>query len=934
MVDAERLTTTRSNLADVVRLWTHALRLQPDCDAPPADWVRVLGYEAVEPDLPVLTLSVPAKRIVPGSDEVPSFDEASSPRVMPSPDVALPADTPQPTGTMQRTDTRQRTDSTQRTDATRSQPTLHVRNTPRLRASILAVVAADFERVSELLTEEERLEVLSPLAPEDYEPLHRGMTTPWQPLAPRSRWWPALRQFTPQLRAGTDMSRLVRDFARVWQSRRLPQLLRRGHFHRLLVFRDARKCMHPYARDFRVAWAQLCAQPQASGQQMKPFHGLPPPVPDGVDAVLLLSDLGLSSAAGIADEWVAWARGMAVRGVAVQAWLPVSAQAVPSALARVLPCMPWHERSTFRICRGSTRRGVGNSGAVSEEFLMAKFWPQLAIAQCIEPALLRRVRLLVGGQARPEWESMLWRESAQHLAGEQVIQLRPERVTAWRHAFATLSPQLQLQIWHTFTAQHAHLPRSTLAMERLIWAAYAAPAAVAQVELELAQAEDWLRRLAAQEAVNSNAHWQAAQAGQEHALHAAFLHGLVLRNRLDPVFTRDYSKQYAPLAVAVGRMGQGVGVADQDWLQALPSTLQEVDQLPWSLQLHHGSHGVFIEKWVNRSLPDELLSSQTPQLLQLLPQAIRSSAIWHAYGHIPQLLGLKHSACPGELCFHDEQGIHRLQLDNLRRASWQHALGCDSYGVFCEVDIKDIRLRFRYIPPGTFLQGSPEGIGGKDEHPQHPVTLSQGLWLAETPCTQALWLSVMGKNPSYFKQQGDTHRQPLEEVSWDDAQTFLAALLSLLPPGCEAVLPTESQWEFACRAGTQTEYWWGDAPDDAQANWNEQHKGTTPVDRYPPNPWGLRDMHGNVWEWCADGKRDYTGEPAWDPEGPRDDDARVVRGGSWFFLPGDSRAGFRGLGHCGHTTLHQGFRFALRSACGLEVSAAESARRAMQVEGE
>ncbi len=227
-------------------------------------------------------------------------------------------------------------------------------------------------------------------------------------------------------------------------------------------------------------------------------------------------------------------------------------------------------------------------------------------------------------------------------------------------------------------------------------------------------------------------------------------------------------------------------------------------------------------------------------------------------------------------------------------------------------------LFFRYIPPGTYLQGSPQGIGHSNERPQHPVTLSQGLWLAETPCTQALWQVMMGKNPSHFKQGADAPRRPVEEVCWVDVQTFLNALQRLLPPGCEAVLPTESQWEYACRAGTQTAYWWGEEPDDARANWSHQHKGTTPVDNYPPNPWGLYDMHGNVWELCADGRRNYADSPEWDPEGPGDGDTRVVRGGSWFYPPNDARAAFRIRWTPRYTYKYQGFRFALRSPSGPE----------------
>jgi formylglycine-generating enzyme required for sulfatase activity len=231
-------------------------------------------------------------------------------------------------------------------------------------------------------------------------------------------------------------------------------------------------------------------------------------------------------------------------------------------------------------------------------------------------------------------------------------------------------------------------------------------------------------------------------------------------------------------------------------------------------------------------------------------------------------------------------------------------------------------LAFRYLPSATFLMGSPEGVGADNESPQHPVTFTQGLWLAETPCTQALWQAVMGHNPSYFNKGPEAPQRPVECVSWDDAQQFLAKINSLLPEGCEAVLPTEAQWEYACRAGTHTAYWWGDEQDNSKANFYSRGEtgvgdegSTSPVDRYPPNPWGLRNMHGNVWEWCANGKeRTY---PPRDARDPMDDTGvfhPVVRGGSWVDLPDLSRSAYR-IGAVRYARYRaQGFRFALRSS--------------------
>lgn len=246
----------------------------------------------------------------------------------------------------------------------------------------------------------------------------------------------------------------------------------------------------------------------------------------------------------------------------------------------------------------------------------------------------------------------------------------------------------------------------------------------------------------------------------------------------------------------------------------------------------------------------------------------------------------------------------------------------DQYGPRLSFDFSATVLRlgprvyFRYIPPGTFLQGSPQGIDEEDEYPQHPVTLTKGFWLAETPCTQALWQAVMGENPSHFKHEEDAPRRPVENVSWNHVADFLKELVRLLPAGFEAVLPTESQWEYACRAGTLTAYWWGDEPEDSRANWDKQHGSTTDVQRYPPNPWGLYDMHGNVWECCRDAKRKYDAEPARDPERSDARGFHVVRGGSWSRPPSFARAPYRGGGYRGIASQIQGFRFALWSLSG------------------
>ncbi|MFM7867621.1 MAG: formylglycine-generating enzyme family protein, partial [Planctomycetaceae bacterium] len=129
--------------------------------------------------------------------------------------------------------------------------------------------------------------------------------------------------------------------------------------------------------------------------------------------------------------------------------------------------------------------------------------------------------------------------------------------------------------------------------------------------------------------------------------------------------------------------------------------------------------------------------------------------------------------------------------------AWASAWGEDDYGPWVEIHVADARQSLRWIPPGTFLMGSPDSENGRasDEGPQQPVTVSHGFWLFDTPCTQALWQAVTGQNPSHFRGA----QQPVESVSWEDCQRFIESLNNSLPD-LQLALPTEAEWEYACRA--------------------------------------------------------------------------------------------------------------------------------------
>ncbi|MFZ4699460.1 MAG: SUMF1/EgtB/PvdO family nonheme iron enzyme [Candidatus Methylumidiphilus sp.] len=293
----------------------------------------------------------------------------------------------------------------------------------------------------------------------------------------------------------------------------------------------------------------------------------------------------------------------------------------------------------------------------------------------------------------------------------------------------------------------------------------------------------------------------------------------------------------------------------------------------------------------------------------------------------------------------------KLTLRQTQKPEWAKAMGRDRFGLWADIAVESkqgqpVIQRLRWIPPGRFMMGSPEGEPGRydDEGPQHLVTISQGYWLFDTPCTQALWEAVLpGDKPSRFPDPD----RPVERVSWDDIQQrFLPALNERIPG---FILPNEAQWEYACRAGTDTALYTGgieirgdmDAPlldpiawyggnsgvdydlpeaEDTTTGWWEgkqkqydhQRAGTRKVKGKLPNPWGVYDMLGNVFEWVEDPwHSNYDDAPidgkVWNSDGnplPPGEGrvranetsagaARVVRGGSWDYDAGGCRSAYR-----------------------------------------
>ena len=288
----------------------------------------------------------------------------------------------------------------------------------------------------------------------------------------------------------------------------------------------------------------------------------------------------------------------------------------------------------------------------------------------------------------------------------------------------------------------------------------------------------------------------------------------------------------------------------------------------------------------------------------------------------------------------DQEGY---QFDRLEKPTWAVEFGSDSYGLHATFEVLTARQRMRWIPPGRFLMGSPDGKDYErgNEYPQHEVIISHGYWMFDTCCTQELWAVLMGKNPSYFPDP----KCPVEQVSWQNAVEFARKLNERMSEGYPKDgrklvdgwdrlmfrLPTEAEWEYACRAGTTADTYAGDLKILGDANaplldsiawyggnsgheydlkefhlldrewlklrqYPEKKGGTRNAGLKKPNSFGLFDMIGNVWEWCQDWYGAYPTEltePMVDPTGPEEGTFHVFRGGSWDSPAGNLRSASR-----------------------------------------
>ena len=260
-------------------------------------------------------------------------------------------------------------------------------------------------------------------------------------------------------------------------------------------------------------------------------------------------------------------------------------------------------------------------------------------------------------------------------------------------------------------------------------------------------------------------------------------------------------------------------------------------------------------------------------------------------------------------------------LEIIKQPESQTVKAGESVTFSVETSEEDVELAMSMVwcPAGTFTMGSPSGEVGRDsDETQHSVTISHGFWIGKYEVTQAQYRAVMGSNPASGYGVGDNY--PVYYVSWYDAMEFCQKLTEIeraagrLPESYAYTLPTEAQWEYACRAGTTTafnngtnipteEQGWGACPNLDPVAWYWYNAGTYeytshPVGQKKPNAWGIYDMHGNVYEWCLDWYPGYEGS------------YRVLRGGSWYCYACFCRSAYRDYGDPSNGSF-RGFRVAL-----------------------
>lgn len=734
---------------------------------------------------------------------------------------------------------------------------------------------------------------------------------PALPLVERHRLWPALRHsLSEERRHGVDLAALVRSLARAHLPPQLPQRRDRRWVNDVLVIWDTSVRLTPYQADFEMIVSEVGARHGGVGLRLWRLHGQPEAGFDyrevhSAGLVLVLSDLGnLAVDEGLRAGWRRVLHACRAQGARVVAWLPHGERLVDREAAELGAMHCLVSRS---VRRGPVRHGAATAAIRGERQRLAGLRETLLVraAVCLqlEVALLRRLRKTDAAlQAEPGVEAMAWNHQPVVRTSLVSRALAPEYAAGYRKQFSLLTTDIQGEVLREVTEVHSREGRSTEMVETMIWQTYARSEAVTTHETAVLAARQWCRNLAAKLQLD-------AQRGETRSADRDFAADIAARTAHDVNFVEKQSEWFDSVWAVSGLQRVPDGMSAERAFKARQKAKADSSRSATNYRpvLRRG------EIWLVE-MPVVLFTQLRP-VGPAWPMA--EAVVTDSSGRIERLsLGsalvrvVSRKPVLHQVTLRSELG--RLTWTNMERPGWANAWGRDRFGLYADMTIADQSQRLRYIEPGTFLMGSPETEPGRDsnEGPLHQVTLTEGYWLADTTCTQALWQAVMGNNPSHFEGDPDL---PVDSVSWDNVQVFLRKINGSLLSGCEAALPTEAQWEYACRADTQTAYFFGEELSPKQANFFGGVNRTVAVKAYAPNRWGLYQMHGNIWEWCEGSRHQYKATPVENPQDGQDQNFRALRGGSWRERSRQARSAFRDDLRRDDGYRRFGFRFSLRS---------------------
>jgi formylglycine-generating enzyme required for sulfatase activity len=665
----------------------------------------------------------------------------------------------------------------------------------------------------------------------------------WSQL--RTRLQPLLQR--PVLTRHLDEKKLTKMVSLRIPISRLPRQIRKRTPERLHVIADTNKRCNMLVYDQKMVIDHLSRElpqqnrefflaqdpndPQSYSNPSETPEGKP--VEDPASHLLILGDLGILERSRRDEKyvWMRWVYEQWQQGKQIFVLVPYSLDWFPEWLKSIVHPIAW---------QGNQIRPVEGDPAVEE--VIKKMFVYAYPAIRIELQLLRALRLMIPNADDASLESIFWQH--RYLADNALLGAkndRPSKESAFRHLFEELPAESRKMILETIRSYRQdpksiadwYLEFANLSEEsRQLIDDY--PDDFCQMVQRIEQYRERLEKGQLELGDRDRLTWYATRASEDALKTKEVTRSIrFLREKLLPERNRHRSTRMSEV-IADGMARQMVLQATIDGLECNPG----------------------MDPWESASIVGV---GSTSRIVEV---------------HVPR----------AELPKEKEVSPERAFWKSGKKPDWVSAFGTDEYGAWCEFLVPRhdgngaVTQRMRWIKPGKFMMGSPEDEAGRydDESPQHRVTLTQGFWLADTPCTQELWMAVTkGKNPSHFSG----YRNPVERVSWVDCQSWLKGL-GEVHPLLQPSLPTEAQWEYACRAGSTKAYCFGDGEQELEKYaWYKANSNTEthPVGEKLANAWGLYDVHGNVWEWCSD----YHKSAASDPTGPAQGTLRVLRGGSW-----------------------------------------------------